>query len=334
MTKSYFGIILAAVNKFLFVRFSSIGDIVLTTAVIRCLKLQKPEAEIFFLTKSRFKPLLENNPYLKKVIGIESSINDAVKEIKEINPDCIIDLHANLRSRLLALKIRKKTFSIPKLNFLRWKMVYTRKREALPHINSRYFKALEKFGITYDGLGLDYFLGELERKNKDLAQLDLSADFDVWIIGATHFTKRLPAEKIIEGINIRQRPAVLIGGSDEHTAGSGIAAACNFPVINLCGKTNFDETALVIQKAKIVFTNDTGFMHVAAALKKKIVSFWGGTVPELGMSPLLPKISTPAMIVENNQISCRPCSKIGKAACPLGHFSCMKEINMQTVRDC
>lgn len=321
-------------SRFLLIRLSSIGDIVLTTAVIRCLKSQIPEAEIYFLTKERFKPLLKNNPYLSGVIGWQDNISDMLETVRKLNPDFLIDLHVNLRTLLLKIGSGKKGYSIQKMNFRRWKMVSMNKRESLPHINERYFSALKKFGVTYDGRGLDYFIPEYKIQNRNICGIKLPEIFDAWMIGATHFTKRLPEEKILEGIRLRNKMVVLLGGETEKEIGERIAHNLPELVKTLCGKTDFDETAAVLWHADLVLTNDTGFMHVAAALKKKIVSFWGGTVPELGMSPLLPEGSTPAILVENNTILCRPCSKIGKAACPLGHFSCMKEIDLNRIQDC
>jgi heptosyltransferase-2 len=316
------------------IRFSSIGDIVLTTSLIRCLKTQYPKAEIYFLTKASFKPLLENNPHLSGVIGMQKNLSDVMSSIREIKPDYLIDLHGNLRSGFLKLKLGIKSYTIPKLRFKRWRMVQTHKRETLPHINERYFSALEKLDVHYDGQGLEYFFPTGAKVLREIAGIILPDDYDAWVIGATHFTKRLPEEKIVEGIKLRRRRVILLGGRAETSAGQRIASDCRDLVVNLCGETNFSETAAVIEKAGVVFTNDTGFMHIAAALKKKIVCFWGGTVPELGMTPLLPHDVPPAIIIENNLAGCRPCSKIGKASCPLGHFACMKEIDMHQIKEC
>ena len=104
-------------SRFLLIRLSSIGDIVLTTAVIRCLKSQIPEAEIYFLTKEKFKPLLKNNPYLSGVIGWQDNISDMLETVRKLNPDFLIDLHVNLRTLLLKIGSGKKGYSIQKMNF-------------------------------------------------------------------------------------------------------------------------------------------------------------------------------------------------------------------------
>jgi heptosyltransferase-2 len=321
-------------RKFLLIRFSSIGDIVLTTALIRCLRKKFPEAEIRFLTKKSFVPLLLNNPYLDGVIGMEKELSEVKPIIRAWKPDQIIDLHSNLRSGLLKISLGLPSATIPKFSFKRWIMVQTQKRKAIPHINERYFSVVKKFGVEYDAQGLDYYF--LEAENNLLAwfqSLQLS-DFDVWVIGATHFTKRLPEQKVMEGIKLRNRKVILVGGQNEQAAGERIAAACPELALNFCGKTNYDQTAYLIKQSTLVFSNDTGFMHIAAALKKKIVSFWGGTVPELGMTALLPNEMNEAVIIQNNEIPCRPCSKIGKSECPLKHFHCMEQLDMHAIKDC
>jgi heptosyltransferase-2 len=153
------------------------------------------------------------------------------------------------------------------------------------------------------------------------------------VIGGKHTTKIFPAEKIIEVCRLLDKPVVLLGGKEDESRGKMIADSLKTNVFDACGKLSLDESADVLKHASAVLTNDTGLMHIAAAMHKPIVSVWGNTVPELGMYPYLPGEPQKSVIIENKEISCRPCSKIGFDACPKGHFNCMMTLNSSEIAD-
>ena len=325
--------------KILIIRFSSIGDIVLTTPVIRCTKLQI-DAEIHYLTKNKFSNILENNPHIKKVWAIEKNISEILSELKAERFDLIIDLHNNLRSRILGWQLGVKTYRFNKLNFEKWLLVNL-KINLLPetHIVDRYLKTVSKLNVKNDGAGLDYFIPE-----KDL--IDIAAltnnfirnnNFIAFVIGAAHATKRLPENKIIEICKKIKQPVILLGGKEDGDRGKMISATCGENVLNFCGLLNLNQSASVVQQARKVITHDTGLMHIAAAFNKDIISVWGNTVPEFGMTPYLAQShqllanSQQPMIMEVKNLSCRPCSKIGFEVCPKKHFKCMNMQNIEAI---
>lgn len=310
--------------KVLIVRFSSIGDIVLTTPVIRCVK-QQLGAEVHFLTKPRFASLLEENPYIDKLWTLEDDYAGLIHKLKEEKFDYLIDLHKNLRSWRLAIKLRIKRLTYHKATFEKLLMVKF-KINMLPktHVSERYLEAVKKLGVSYDGQGLDYFIPE-GTENK-MASMD--SPYIAAVIGATHFTKRLPEENWIKFINSTDKKIVLIGGKAEMEAAGNIVAATGLNVINMAGKTNLQESALLIRNAERVISNDTGMMHIAAALRKPIVSIWGGTLWEYGFWPFYPDGMNLNKSLEVKGLSCRPCSKFGRDDCPKKHFKCMKDINI------
>src|SRR5450432_3091242 len=107
--------------KFLIIRFSSIGDIVLTSPVIRCLKQQVPDAEIHFLTKQDYRGLVSDNPYVDKVIVLGSSWDLMMHQLQDEQYNYIIDLHHNLRTlRIKKALVTAKHFSFNKLNIQKW----------------------------------------------------------------------------------------------------------------------------------------------------------------------------------------------------------------------
>ena len=306
--------------KILVVRFSSIGDIVLTTPVVRMLKKQL-NAEVHFLTKTSYVPLLKNNPYIDSVYQIDSSVNEVLSDLKKEKYDLVVDLHNNIRTRILKLKLKVKSKKFNKLNMEKF-MLTTFKMDSLPevHIVDRYLDTVTHLGVQNDNEGLDFFLNDEDKV--DLSQFPNS--FIAFVIGGQHATKMLSTEKIISIINKLNESVVLIGGQEDFERGEQIIAATK-NTFNSCGKYNINQSAYLVKNAKHVITHDTGMMHIAAAFKKKIYSVWGNTVPEFGMHPYLSDSNS--KIIEVKDLSCRPCSKIGYDKCPKGHFRCMQEID-------
>jgi len=105
-------------------------------------------------------------------------------------------------------------------------------------------------------------------------------------------------------------------------------------VKNGCGDFTLQQSASIVKQANALLTNDTGLMHIASCFEIPVISIWGNTVPSLGMYPYFPKKPTYYSIHEVKNLSCRPCSKIGYATCPKGHFRCMLEQDsMEIARD-
>jgi ADP-heptose:LPS heptosyltransferase len=318
--------------KFLIIRFSSIGDIVLTTPVIRCLKKQLPGSEIHFLTKESFGTIVENNPYIDKAHLLAHSWETVVHELKLENYDYIIDLHHNLRTLRLKKDLGIRSFRFNKLNIQKW--IYTNlKWNLMPnvHIVDRYMKTVESFGVKNDGDGLDYFIpGKDEVKQRDIP-VSHHLGYIGLVIGAAHNTKKLPVEKLKELCSKIDHPIILLGGKEDNENAKEIASADPIKIYNACGKFNLNESADLVRKSKLIITHDTGLMHIAAAFKKKIISVWGNTVPEFGMYLYYGKDQISNFKFEINGLRCRPCSKIGYAKCPRGHFKCMRQISMDAV---
>jgi ADP-heptose:LPS heptosyltransferase len=323
--------------KFLIIRFSSIGDIVLTTPVIRCLKQQVPDAEIHFLVKDNFRSVVSHNPYIDKLQFLSHSWDLMIHELKLEDYDYIIDLHHNIRSLRVKKALGKPSFSFRKLNLQ--KLIYTNlKWNLMPHVHivDRYLETVSSFGVTNDGEGLDYFISKEEEVN--LADIPAShhAGFIAIVIGAAHNTKKYPVHKLRTVCEKLDHPVILLGGKEDAENGQAIAIADPVKVYNACGKFSLNESADLVRKAKLVVSNDTGLMHIAAAFKKPIISLWGNTVPSFGMYPYygknyLKQSKLPYDILQVNKLWCRPCSKIGYAKCPLGHFTCMENITEEEV---
>lgn len=316
-------------RKVLIIRFSSLGDIVLTSLVVRCLKKQL-NCEIHFLTKKTFIEIIEPNPYIDKTWLLDKELSTILPGLKAENYDLIIDLHKNLRSRI----IRFYLWNIPavsylKANLAKWVSVYF-KINKLPgdHITIRYLKALQEYNVQDDGDGLDYFIPS--RDHVDLNALNIRAPFIALVIGAAHFTKRIPYRKLNELItNLPGRyPILIIGGKTEQEVGKMLESD---RVINMCGKYSINQSASILDQSSLVISPDTGMMHIAAALKKPIRSIWGSTLAEFGFWPYYGNKLEDQNISFEVKLDCRPCSRFGRDACPLGHFNCMEMQDMVKV---
>ena len=320
--------------KFLIIRFSSIGDIVLTTPVIRCLRKKYPEAEIHYLTKQPFRGIVADNPYIDKVHILAESFELMLHELKTEEYDHIIDLHHNLRTlRIKRFLKHVKASSFNKLNVEKF-ILTNLKINTLPkkHIVDRYLETVASLGVADDGMGLDYFIPEKDIvNNKDIPVSHLHGYIAI-VIGAALATKKLPLHKLKELCVGIQHPVILLGGKEDYAAGAAIASVDDIKIYNACGKFSLNVSADLVRRAKLVITHDTGLMHIATAFHKPVISIWGNTIPEFGMYPYYGKKSKqPYETVEIKKLWCRPCSKIGYDKCPKGHFKCMELIAVNDI---
>jgi ADP-heptose:LPS heptosyltransferase len=308
-------------KKILVIRFSSIGDIVLTSPVIRCLKQQLPEVEVHVLTKESNRQLFDSNPYINKVYSFSEkrSLSEVTALLKKEKYDFVVDLHKNLRSFRVkrALSVRSKSF--PKLNFQKYLLVQFN-WNIMPeiHIVDRYFEAVKPLGVKNDHEGLDFFIPKHEVFDPESLPIIFRNGYYAVVLGGQHKTKIFPAEKVIEVARNLEKPIVLLGGPEDAERGEKIVLSLGEKALNKCGKLSLFQSALIVKNALSVLTNDTGLMHIAAAFRKNTVSVWGNTVPELGMYPYMPGDEKRSVIIEIKPLKCRPCSKIGFKECPKG----------------
>jgi ADP-heptose:LPS heptosyltransferase len=309
--------------KFLIIRFSSIGDIVLTSPVVRCLKSQVKNAEVHYVTKSRYAHLVNSNPYIDKVHLLGDSMGELKVRLQKENFDFVVDLHKNFRSNRVRRFLKVPSYAFRKLNIEKY--IYVNfKINRLPgnHIVDRNLETLKDFDVENDNLGLDFFIPAGQEFDKNLLPEFFRKNYIAFVIGGTWNTKKLPVQKVADICNSVSYPVILLGGRNEQEQGAHIAELTHKNVVDMTGKLTLYQSASLVRDAQLVLTNDTGLMHIAAAFKKKILSFWGNTVPVFGMYPYMPDPASERMEVEG--LSCRPCSKIGYRKCPNKHFRCME----------
>jgi heptosyltransferase-2 len=314
--------------KFLIIRFSSIVDILLTTTVILCLRKKFPDANIYFLTKKNFAGIVESNPYITKVLTPDEDFGDTIDILKDEKFDAVIDLHYNLRTLRIKQALKGVPFySFNKLNTQKW--IYTNfKINLMPekHIVDRYIETVAGFGVVNDGSGLDFFSPEKDKVKDSDIPFSHSQGFLTIAIGAAHFTKKLPLDKLKELCTKIEYPIILLGGKEDYDTGVEISNVDPVKIYNACGKFSLNESADIVRKSKLVISHDTGIMHIAAAFKKMVFSIWGNTVPSFGMYPYV-KFKN----IQINKLWYRPCSKIGYKKCPLSHFKCMRKLEIDAI---
>lgn len=317
-------------QKILIIRFSSIGDIVLTTPVIRCLKEQLEGVEIHYLTKTAFASILESNPHIDKLYTIQKDVSECLEDLRAENYDHVVDLHNNLRTAIVKRGLKRPTSVLNKINFQKWLKVNF-KIDRLPnvHIVERYLKTVENFGVSNDGKGLDYFIPDHDIVDLKSLPADHQNGYIGFVIGAKFATKRMPVKKIISICKSLDRPIVLLGGKEDVINAEEIKREVGNNIYNACGIYNINQSASVVKQAKKIITHDTGLMHIAAAFQKEIISIWGNTIPEFGMYPYSTGHgeNEAGKIIEIKDLDCRPCSKIGFKKCPKGHFKCMENLD-------
>jgi heptosyltransferase-2 len=328
--------------KIFIMRLSSIGDIVLTTGVVRMLRKVLPESEIHYVTDKKYSSLLKFNTNIHEVIeydksfGIKETLNFGEKLNEQITArDIVIDLHNNHRTRLIRRRLKGRTFSLDKHIRYKLMLVWLKK-----NIYGRAISIPELYGQTVrkalpfedDGLGLEVWLEEDAKEGKYMPHSRVQANALRKIVvapGATYLTKRWLPEyygKLCEILRMKFDAEIfLIGGADDRdVAGPSERAGA----INLCGKLNLLESARIIRESDIFIGNDTGMMHIAAAMQTPVAVIFGSSVRDFGFSPY--RVSN---CVIESEISCRPCSHIGRNSCPKGHFDCMKKLTPNLVFD-
>ena len=323
--------------KILVIRFSSIGDIVLGSPVFRCIKRQMPGAEVHFVTKTNFKIVTASNPYIDKFFYFDKELSVVIAELKKEQYDYVIDLHNNLRSNKIKRALKKKCFTIDKLNVQ--KFLLTRLNvDIMPrvHITQRSLDTVASLNVFDDGLGLDYFIPKEDIVDQNDIPTSHSAGFIAVVIGANYFTKKLPVRKLQELCYKIDHPIILLGGKDDCATGDAVAALDPVKIYNACGKFNLNESADLVRQSKLVISHDTGMQYIACAFKKPLLAIWGGTSPKLDVEPYYGKLfmdqqSSP--IYENIVLNlrCQPCSKFGTNTCPLEHFNCMEKQDIDAI---
>jgi heptosyltransferase-2 len=314
---------LSNANRIIIIRLSSLGDILLTTPLIRSIKKQYENIKIDFLLREEYKDTLSYNPYINKLYFYQRNDNSKVFEsLSSSKYDLCIDLQNNLRSaKVVSLlncsNVKFQKHTIDKFLLVNFKI--NRLRD-LPSIPVRYASSLK--GFQLDDEGLDLFLPEGIKTS-----IKNQGNTIGFCPGSRHLTKMWPEEYFIElgsrllseGFNI-----ALLGGKSDREVCKRISEKIPSSV-DLSNNDDLLGIASEMKNCKLIVCNDSGMLHTACAVKTPVTVFFGSTVSEFGFTPYNNK----NLILQNNCLSCRPCSHVGREKCPKGHFKCMLEVTPQ-----
>lgn len=306
--------------KILVIRFSSIGDIILTSPVLRCLAQQLDNCQVHYAVKPQYRRLVDSNPHVAVVHAMDTG------GVLDEQFDAVVDLQNNARSKQLCKKLGVRTLRVRKMNLKKWSMVNLKTTGVLTHFSKRCLEAVGSLGVRNDNKGLDYFIPQDARISVDALPEQHQPGYVAMGIGARHFTKRLPVEKLVSVCKTIPQPIVLLGDEGDARLGAQVVAECGERVFSACGKYSIDQTASLVQQARVVVSHDSAIMHIGAALQKPVVSIWGSTIPEFGMYPYYGQAGIAhelSHVAQVGNLACRPCSKLGHRECPRNHFNCM-----------
>jgi lipopolysaccharide heptosyltransferase II len=330
-------------QKILITRFSSMGDIVLTTPVIRALRRKFPDARIDYVTKQEFAELVQTNPHLTNIYPYDSrngftGLRTLGRQLHEQQYDLLVDLHNKLRSRLLQRMIRpRQTVRFSKHILKRTLLVktglnlYTRPITQVP---DRYLRPLQAFGVKNDDLGLELFPTEEQYAKVATIFRQHHLTDDELVIGlgpvASFPLKQWPVERFAEvGQELVRRHharILLFGGPLDISCVEPLTERIPHEPIMLCGQLTMMESAAALQRCALFVGNDTGMIHIAAAMGRKVVDVFGPTVEEFGFYPY----NIPAEVV-SKPLPCRPCTHTGKGKCRITTHACMQDIQVEDV---
>jgi heptosyltransferase-2 len=339
-----------APQRTLVIRLSSVGDIILSSLLLRVFHRRFPESRIDFLVKERYAGLVRHNPNISRVIAFperpgSGDLHELRASLSDTRYDLVLDIHDSLRSRYLCLGM-KNVRRINKRKLARWVLVRTKWDVyswfgGAPGVAERYLETVHDLGIADDNGGLEVYVPAEVKLHIDTILEEAGIRKGESSIGvcpsARHSNKIWLKERFAEAATILASengwPVVLFGsGESERERNNDIATmiAHKSPdarVVNLADRISLIETAAAMERCSLVISNDSGLMHLAAACKRPVAAVFGPTVREFGFFPH----GTRSTVIENAGLSCRPCTHIGLDHCPKGHFRCMKDIPSEAV---
>jgi len=325
------------INSILVIRLTSIGDVLLTTPMLRILRTKFPKAKIDMLTTTQMIDVFKYNPNIDNLFTVPRDAG--LKELRYkkadffsgLYYDTVIDLQNNVKSKVLRKKLSNAILTFDKRRLYKLKLVYLKHKPGdFQLIPDLYIQTAAHLGIKPDGKGLEFWLPVDKINNSYLSQKSKARHRSIVIApGAFHFTKRLPAEKFSDLIDLLLKDNCdisLIGGKEDIEIAAGFVSVFGEKIKNFTGELTLAGSAEIIDKADCVITNDTAIMHIAAARQTPVVALFGSTVKELGFIPY----HSPYRIIEK-ELDCRPCTHFGKAKCPKSHFNCMNLITADEI---
>lgn len=308
----------------LVVRFGALGDVVLTTPLLRVLRRLHPTARITLVTKAAWAPLFAAHPHVTVVDALAPGepLRSLVRRLRATAWDYRLDLHGSLRSRLLRHLVGGRWNGWPKPRVRRALRIRGGPRlgGALPPVAEQYFAAARALGAVPDGGPPE--IHPTPDDDGRAAALAPDGPFVALAPGASRATKRWPPshwDQLARRLDDAGLPTVAVGTADERGLVSAARDACGI---------GLGPTAALLRRAVVVVANDSGLMHLATAVGTPVVALFGPTHPDLGFGPYGADAAVLGL-----DLTCRPCSVFGGAHCPRRHHRCMIDLMPGTVAD-
>ncbi|MBM3225104.1 MAG: lipopolysaccharide heptosyltransferase II [Candidatus Tectomicrobia bacterium] len=324
----------------LIIRLSSLGDILLTTPVLRLLREACPAAQIDFLTRAAYQELLQTNPCVDRVLLVEPQhgLTQTLHMVRQTRYDVVMDLHRTWRSHLLyrgslarrKLAYRKRTWRRALLVHLGWNTL-----RAMTPVPELYAAPLRRLGITAALPPLEIHLPAAScLAMQHYIQTGLPDHYTQPLLavapGARWTTKQWPVERFAAAAQAiaqaHHAAVVVLGGREDQERSLALCQRLRVPVLNSTGTLSLLQTAALLAQCRLLLSNDSGLMHMATALRVPVVAIFGPTVQEFGFYPF----QAQAQVI-STALSCRPCSTKGSQRCPRGHHQCMQQVTVAQV---
>lgn len=330
------------VNKILVFRLSSIGDIILTTALLRCLRNKYPEQQIDFLVKKQFADILKCVPFVSNVIVLDSKkgfseLRAIRNQLKQEHYDVVLDIHKNWRSMFVCNTIgANQVFRFNKHVFRRWILTTFHKdiyKEVRP-VYLRFVDVAKEIGVETDGKFSELVVPtEIQIATDIILQqkgFDISKPAIALCPGASFKNKQWQPEKFAalakQIVCELHYQVVLLGGKSEIPL-CEIIQKEEPTVVSFAGELDLSQSIAAFNRVQATVVNDTGMLHASEALGVPVVGIYGATARQFGYFPILPS----SRVAQIENLDCRPCTKMGKNTCPKGHFKCMQDLSVEYV---
>lgn len=329
--------------KILIIQTAYLGDVILTLPVVQNIKKQLPDAQIDFLCIPQTEAVLRNNPYIRELVVYDkrgkkkfSGLKKIISKVRSFKYDIVISPHRSFRSALIThfsgsdimIGFDKNSIS----GMLTYRVRYIKNTHEILR-NLELVKVIPGIKLTAEN---QIIKPELFSSKEDIEFVDKFIDpqynpFVALAPCSKWFTKQLSKSKTVEVINSLINSGykvVLIGGNEDAPFCKNVVdEVSNSNILNLCGNLTPLQSEVVIEKSACLVSVDSAAAHIGASTDAPVVQVYGSTVPAFGFYPLTSK----NIIIENKMLACRPCTDHGRNSCPLKHFKCIEELDVNKI---
>jgi heptosyltransferase-2 len=315
----------------LVIQTAFLGDVVLTTPLLSALAERHGPVDV--VTTPAAASLLEHHPSVAEVLPYDKhgaargwrGLRRLGSELRARQYRTVYLPHRSWRSAVLALW----SGAGERIGFADSPaaLTYTRRvaRPQTGHEVERLLRLAQPLPGAPPPVTLGLTAADCAAADAWLAAHELGAGFTALAPGSVWGTKRWPY--YTELASRTEGPVVIVGGREDAPLAQAIVQASGGKAVSAAGALSLRESAALIRQARVLVTNDSAPLHLATAMGTPVLALFGPTVPEFGFGPRRPGDVT----LGHTELSCRPCSRHGPKACPLGHHRCMRDLSVEVV---